>query len=331
MSKATDPTGAKPANIVSPIAKRKHEDDTVEACKEKRHCVTQDSNQVSKGVQSISIAADVVAFAKGKANFNQRFSTDNVSIAPMKSMAQRLTEISRVTTDIDLKLKVVVLMDIKEFGEEHKVLGKCIVADKDGATAFLVFFNNTIELFKSLQLNNYIKLTHATIKPTKPEFNLTSTKFELHAQSKAGSLIKIEDENFKVPFAPKSLHYIKTHAAEYDVFDCIGEIILKADTPIDDFNTSLRFAIDDGTEVLSVIAWGPKPMGIIMAAIGMTQRVFAYQRFQFRVFNHVPQLQFNEGAEVFTYVDDPVFAKLVSDRVTSISAESGGGEIPGNN
>ena len=118
MSKATDPTGAKPANIVSPIAKRKHEDDTVEACKEKRHCVTQDSNQVSKGVQSISIAADVVAFAKGKANFNQRFSTDNVSIAPMKSMAQRLTEISRVTTDIDLKLKVVVLMDIKEFGEE---------------------------------------------------------------------------------------------------------------------------------------------------------------------------------------------------------------------
>jgi hypothetical protein len=45
-------------------------------------------------------------------------------------------------------------MDIKEFGEEHKVLGKCIVADKDGAKAFLVFFNNTIELFKSLQLNN---------------------------------------------------------------------------------------------------------------------------------------------------------------------------------
>jgi hypothetical protein len=102
MSKQAGPTGAKPANTVCPVPKCKHEDGPVEACKNKHHGVTQDSDHVSKGVQSVSIAADVVAMAKGKAIFNQHFSTDNVSIVRLKSMAKSLTESSHVTTDIDL-------------------------------------------------------------------------------------------------------------------------------------------------------------------------------------------------------------------------------------
>jgi hypothetical protein len=327
MSNQTTPTTTIDVIMVSPDAKRKHEDDPVVACKVKRHGAAEDGDRASAIEQSVSIDADVVAFAKGKAVFNRRYVTQNLSIAPNNSTAKRLNEISRITTAIDLKLKIVMLFDIKEFGNEHKVLGKCIVADEEGDTAFLVFFNNTIGQFKTLRLNDYIKLIHATIKPTKVEFNLTSTKFELHAQSKADSLINIENENFKVPFIPKTLDYIKTHAVEYDVFDCIGEIILSDETPIDDFNTNLHFRINDGTAVLSVIAWGTKPMGIIMAAIGMVQKVFAYQRLQFRVFNHVPQLQFNEGAEVFTYVDHPAFAKLVNEGAKMIGKEMVGDEV----
>jgi len=114
-------------------------------------------------------------------------------------------------------------------------------------------------------------------------------------------LNKLQHKTFNIPFHPCTLSDVCANCSVNNVVDCIA-IIEEEPEVIEGANQIwASVTITDPTGSIEVLVWGQWMVTCLLATAILPQRVFAFQRLKYKMFQEKPQLYLNEGAEFLVH------------------------------
>jgi hypothetical protein len=192
-------------------------------------------------------------------------------------------------------------------------IGQFIVYDQYGNSSNFTCFNTNIpNFYNNIKENDYIELKNGYATKTNERFSLCNSPVDitLSNNSTFRKLNNLEHTAFTVPFHPKTLEDIRQNSCQDDVIDCVGILTTTPEPTETQDWIKASVIIKDTTGVSTLVAWGQTMVTCLIAASLLEQKVFAFQRLKYRIFQGTQYLQMNEGAEILTTNEHEMFKNL---------------------